>query len=235
MKDPALRACSLTARGLWFELLCLMHECEHRGHLSHPNGEPFTSDQIARVVGENPETVLHILGELEQCGVFSRTENNVIYSRRMVTEEKLRNVKKNNGKRGGRPKKEKPKENLNETKTPEKENLNKGSSSSSSSSSSTSVTPFTPMPDWLNPGAWSEFEQHRKDIRKPLTNLARKKNLDVLEPLGFDEQQAVVDTTISNRWTGLFPPKESNKSSGRQTIADQNQAAVDEWLRQADG
>ena len=66
------------------------------------------------------------------------------------------------------------------------------------------------LPLWVNQTAWQEFEQHRRDIRKPLTELARKKNLSVLQNLNAEEQQRSVDQTIANRWTGLFPPKDNH-------------------------
>jgi len=37
--DPALRMCSLAARGLWIEMLCLMHEARPHGSLL-VNGKP---------------------------------------------------------------------------------------------------------------------------------------------------------------------------------------------------
>jgi hypothetical protein len=37
--DPALRTCSISARGLWIDLLCLMHESEPAGYLLL-NGRP---------------------------------------------------------------------------------------------------------------------------------------------------------------------------------------------------
>jgi len=62
------------------------------------------------------------------------------------------------------------------------------------------------LPDWLNFESWAEFVQHRKDIKKPLTHLAAKKNLAVLEKFK-DQQKQIIDTTIANRWTGLFSLK----------------------------
>lgn len=55
---------------------------------------------------------------------------------------------------------------------------------------------------------WQEFEQHRRDIRKPLTELARQKNAAVLVLLTPQQQRDAVNTTIANRWTGIFPPKD---------------------------
>lgn len=63
------------------------------------------------------------------------------------------------------------------------------------------------IPSSVDRDAWEEFEQHRRDIRKPLTDLARRKNAKVLEGIPASEQRRIVDATIANRWTGLFPSK----------------------------
>ncbi len=70
---------------------------------------------------------------------------------------------------------------------------------------------------------WAEFEQHRKEIHKPLTDLARNKNLTVLNKLTPEQQKESVDTTIANRWTGLFPPKnQKTKSTGKMARAKES-------------
>ena len=68
------------------------------------------------------------------------------------------------------------------------------------------------MPDGVDPDVWAEFEGHRKDIRKPLTDRSRTKNANVLRKLGMEQQRECVDTTIAQHWTGLFPPKGNGKS-----------------------
>ena len=62
-------------------------------------------------------------------------------------------------------------------------------------------------PAGLNLDAWAEFEQHRKDINKPLTNTARTKAANQIIHLSTIEQQATIDKSISSRWAGLFPDK----------------------------
>ena len=37
LRDPALRACSLAARGLWADVLCYMHQGAPYGHLALPS------------------------------------------------------------------------------------------------------------------------------------------------------------------------------------------------------
>ena len=69
----------------------------------------------------------------------------------------------------------------------------------------------------INEKAWEEFLKHRGDIRKPLSELAITKNLNILEKLTPAQQQDSVDATISNDWTGLFPPKEAKKKTKGKT------------------
>lgn len=100
--DPALRMCSLAARGLWMEMLCLMHEATPRGHLL-VNGRAITSAQLASLVGMDAGSVDVLLSELEQAGVFSRKKNDVIFSRRMEKDENKSRKSRENGKMGGNP------------------------------------------------------------------------------------------------------------------------------------
>jgi hypothetical protein len=81
--DQALRACSVTARGLWIEMLCVMHEASPYGHLIL-GGRAVSDDILARVAGLGVEECSAMVAELESAGVLSRTRKGVIYSRRMV-------------------------------------------------------------------------------------------------------------------------------------------------------
>lgn len=101
-KDPALSSCSLAARGLWIELMCIAHESDNYGHLSI-NGKPMTPAMISRMVGEVPAVVMKLLVELHDAGVYSRTDDGTIYSRRMVKDEHVRNVRADAGRLGGNP------------------------------------------------------------------------------------------------------------------------------------
>ena len=64
-------------------------------------------------------------------------------------------------------------------------------------------------PDNLNPKAWDEFVQHRKEINKSMTNLSKTKAANLICGLSFDQQQATVDKSISSKWAGLFPEKQT--------------------------
>ncbi len=103
MKDPSLRSVSLEARGLWIDMLCLLFESGRRGYLQHATGKPVTEEQLARMTGCSAKQVSRLLQELENSGVFSRTEHGTIYSRRMVKDEQVRQAKIAAGKLGGNP------------------------------------------------------------------------------------------------------------------------------------
>ena len=100
--DPALRMCSLAARGLWIEMLCLMHEARPHGSLL-VNGKPVTAARLANLVGGGVAEVEGFLAELEEAGVFSRDADGALYSRRMRRDEERAAVNRVNGRAGGNP------------------------------------------------------------------------------------------------------------------------------------
>ena len=72
----------------------------------------------------------------------------------------------------------------------------------------------------INPDAWSDYVQHRREIKKTITPLSETKQKNVLRQFDFESQQKIVDTTVANGWTGLFP--ERLKQGGRKlTYAEQ--------------
>lgn len=90
MKDPALRAVSSVSRGLCIDMLCLMWESSRRGFLVHSTGRSVSTEQLARMTGNSVNETAVMLQELEDCGVFSRTEDGILYSRRMNRDERER-------------------------------------------------------------------------------------------------------------------------------------------------
>lgn len=101
--DAKLRMCSVAARGLWAEMLCVMHEADPYGHLMI-EGKPVVNRQIAALAGISLAECGKLMCELESAGVYSRTEEKVIYSRRMVRDREKAEKDRQNGKGGGNPK-----------------------------------------------------------------------------------------------------------------------------------
>lgn len=172
-KDVELRACSLAARGLWIDLMCVMHECEPYGHLVL-NGAPMTPAKMAGQIGVPVATIAKLLAELLENGVARKAANGAIYSKRMVDDERVREIRaqagrENGGKgaefgalgaihgsKGGRPRKATPGD-LNGGSAPpndpgQKPPQNPPPSSSSSSSASAGKGRGSRLPPDWDPG-----------------------------------------------------------------------------------
>lgn len=104
LRDPALRAVSPAAKGVWIDLLCLMWQAPERGVLRLVSDSNPNARQIANMLGLKPNVVQKLIAELEESGVLSRTDDGAICSRRMVRDEELRREAKQNGAKGGNPK-----------------------------------------------------------------------------------------------------------------------------------
>ena len=103
-QEPTLRLCSRAARCLWVDMLCLMHEGEPYGHLT-VNNKPLSAKQLAAVLGDAEKDVAGWLAELDENAVLSRTDEGVIFSRRMVKDKAREERNRANGeKSGGNPK-----------------------------------------------------------------------------------------------------------------------------------
>lgn len=101
--DTALRSVSVSARGLWIDMLCFMHTSARRGYLQQPSGEPMNAGHITRMTGVDTVLVSQLLRELENSGAMGRTDTGVFYSRRLVRDEQKRRKCTLAGRLGGNP------------------------------------------------------------------------------------------------------------------------------------
>ncbi len=102
LKDPAIRACSLAERGLCLEIILIMFESPRRGYLLVGDHPPALRE-LARMVGTSAKQCESLLRGLENKKVFSRDEQGVLFSRRMLRDEEMRQRKKEYGMTGGNP------------------------------------------------------------------------------------------------------------------------------------
>jgi len=100
--DAGLRAVGYAARGLWMDMLSLMHEATPYGHLVL-NGQPLDATRLAARLGGTAKEVEPLLHRLETEAVFSRTADGVIFSRRMINDAEKAERDRVNGKGGGNP------------------------------------------------------------------------------------------------------------------------------------
>jgi hypothetical protein len=102
--DAQLRLCSLAARGLWADMLCLMGSNETRRGYLEVGGKSITDPgTLARLVGADVGEVSKLIAELEAAGVPSRDASGTIFSRRIVKDAAVLEQKRAAGKQGGNP------------------------------------------------------------------------------------------------------------------------------------
>jgi hypothetical protein len=102
IKDPALRRCTKAEKGVWIDMLCLMHECEDYGVLASAD-VPWSDHEIAGAIGGDISENLACISELLRKGVATRNHLGAIFSKRMARDENKRNLCSIAGKKGGNP------------------------------------------------------------------------------------------------------------------------------------
>lgn len=68
------------------------------------------------------------------------------------------------------------------------------------------------LPDWLAQEDWEEYVQFRKEMRKPLGTIGKKRAISALTKFHNEGQDIskIIDQSIVNGWQGLFPFKGAN-------------------------
>lgn len=78
--------------------------------------------------------------------------------------------------------------------------------------------------------AWTDWQQHRREIRKTITPTTRQRQLKQLVRLGPSAAVESIEQSIEKGWTGLFAPK-PRPGSGVTTREQQNLLATEQWLK----
>jgi len=102
-KDLGVRALSFHDKGVWLEMIMLMHESEKRGYLMIGD-KPITEEMLGKMLGIHLNSLrktLRNLRDLNVCGYDEKLKT--YYSRRMVKDEVFRHKSSDYGKLGGNP------------------------------------------------------------------------------------------------------------------------------------
>ncbi len=99
--EPTLRVVSRAARSVWVDMLGLMHESTLIGTLLL-NGRIPSLQDLAKVLGDDPQKLAEWMDELKEAGVYSVDEDGAIYSRKMrhaaeISEKGRKDVQKRGG------------------------------------------------------------------------------------------------------------------------------------------
>jgi hypothetical protein len=235
-KDAGVQALSFHDRGVWFEILCLMHESEERGKLLL-NGQAMPDDALARLLGLDKQVLTKTLTTLLTFGVASRDpETGALMNRRMVRDEEIRKIRQQCGKMGGNPlllnhtSNQKPTTQDNQKPTP--------SVSSSISASTNKGFAGTREEDGDLPGwdkappeikiAWQRWEAHVAELNQSPTRMGRRAMWQDCQRHTTAEIITELNLAMKNRrWTLRWDatrPMERNRSG---TFRPQTEAERD--------
>lgn len=153
-KNVGVQSLDYHSRGVWFELLCLMHESDRRGVLLL-GGKPMPTPALANLLGLSVTETQRALRKIEKHGVCGRdAKTGAITCRRMIKDEKLRQVRAKSGflggtERGARQTASKPQATRGQTakqKATPSASSSVSVSSSSPPSSPSASRPVSPLP-----------------------------------------------------------------------------------------
>lgn len=207
-----IAGCSLAAQGLWLRMMLVMHSAERRGYLAM-NGGPMSDDFVSRRCGCEAEAYRSLLAELFDAGIPSRTSDGIIYNRRMVRDE----IKRANYSVGNKGK------GIVRAQT-EAQIPNKPSPKCSEVEDVVKNKAFE-LPDWMPADLWKDFVEHRKKLRKPMTERAMRgvlRDIDELRDRGF-QVEPLVDMAIKKGWLTVYEP---NKPRGGALVTQEEMLAI---------
>lgn len=103
-KDAGVQLLDHHHKGIWFEMLLLMFESPKRGYLLKPNGQIFSSTELAKRLALDEKTCSTAIAKLVDEGVCRQHEDRTLFNARMVKDEDIRQKKINAGSEGGKAK-----------------------------------------------------------------------------------------------------------------------------------
>lgn len=162
---------------------------------------------IARKYNSTTEKVRVVVGNY---GLFQIDDDqffSLSLNRRMERIEKIREINRIKGQKSGARRR-----NLPAGRTPDEPRLDSGSTGDEQIKENklNEINTSDPFSQALD-----DFAEHRRKLKKPMTNKARKLLLNQLDRLAStdDEKIAILEQSILNGWSGLFDLKQQGKKA----------------------
>lgn len=222
MTDSGLRLCSWDTKGVYIDLLCIMAESNRYGYLEINDKAP-TQEMLIKRLSIHHKTLKKCLRELQDHGILS-SDNGVLYSRKMTKQFTQHAQQKDFGKKGGNP-------TLNPTlKAPLNPTLKVDKELDTDKERKKTPNPLKgeiiqemklPFESEIFKKTWNDWILHRKEIKKPLSYLAQRKQLDKFSALSEELAIKAIDHSICNGYQGVFEEKQY-KDSGSQIKSRHN-------------
>lgn len=192
LKDPELRSCSPAARAAWIDFLCYL--------FLGPTRYSFLQAQFSAAI-RCAAKLLHVRTEVVQELIDKRVckqskRRGILFSARLLRDERER-------------RRAKRRQRLSRARHAAVTPKSRPSSSSSSTSvkSKNYVLTLPPNPPFDTPAfaeAWADWEQSRREARKPLKPTTIRLQFRKLQEMGHDRAVAALRYSAANGYTGIF-------------------------------
>lgn len=83
------------------------------------------------------------------------------------------------------------------------------------------------IPESINLIAWNEWLDFRKSKKKPVSEIAAKKNFTLLAKYSKTEQQEIINNSIKNDYQGLFDLKKQSKQEESTEVPNEIQRLIE--------
>jgi hypothetical protein len=201
ISDMDLRRCSLAARGLWLEMICLMTQGRDFGRLVDGAGVKPSVKQLAEDARISEAECESLLAELRARSVFSEDADGVIYSRRMVREFQVRQRNSANGSKGGNPA-------LLNSETRDQRLETKGRLTDTVKRGLKRLISNHPYFSTKLDETWAQWIDYRVAMKSCKNwEVMFTKQAETLAKYGADEAAQILNTSMQNGWQGIFEPK----------------------------
>ena len=76
------------------------------------------------------------------------------------------------------------------------------------------------IPPFINPEIWKDFEAMRKQVKRPMSERAKKLIVSKLQKLGEDKANEILEQSIVNCWQDVYPLKMGRSNDKEDEYAD---------------
>lgn len=76
------------------------------------------------------------------------------------------------------------------------------------------------IPSFINPEIWKDFEAMRKQVKRPMSERAKKLIISKLQSLGEDKANEILEQSIVNCWQDVYPLKTGRSNDKEDEYAD---------------
>jgi len=196
LSSPELRACTLAEKGLLIDLMCIAHRHEPYGYFTDGTDESLSI--VAQMVRIRLPRLVQMVYKLRTKGRVSASDGGQLYIKRMVADHDYSLQQSDFGRKGGNKA-------LMATHKPD---IEQSKSKSKSKRIKKKTADFELLEDMRNNKgmvtAWNEWQKHRREKGKALTQSTADKQIKRLHDIGASRAIAMINHSIEQGWTGLF-------------------------------